>query len=453
QSEWVVTYLVKRVVLAEPPSKTQLDSEWAPLHKLDALTQCKLAALKVLTSRLLGVPESANPQALAKPVYSLLLRLVNQEGELFPGEKAKTGRAQRSHLRLTAAKCLLKLATQDRYDALLSVTQVEQLGLLVQDTCFQVRFGYLTKLVAYLTQLRIPHRYLPAVFLVVFDPESEAKATVKTFVKRQLALPIIQDRFASLYEVMIARLLHLLAHHPDFRSDNNQVLHLFARYVEFYFELVATASNVSLIFHVVTQLKTVVDRTAQQQQMDNIYVLSDMAQYLIQEKCQSHQWSLPSYPGTVYPPSDLFDSLTDPDQLSRIAKRSFLPKDFTQQRATTVGQSQTGHSRVRKPVRSKTATSQRGRKTTSKAQGESDQDTGDEDHNHANDGPDKKNGATTAKGTPAKRKRTPGTPTRLTKESAKSPRTTAVPQRRNAPRGTRQTRSTSYRELTSEEEE
>ncbi|KAJ1650032.1 Sister chromatid cohesion protein pds5 [Dispira simplex] len=453
QSEWVVNYLVKRVVLVEPHLETQLDAEWVPLHELDVLTQCKLAALKVLTDRLLGVPSTADPQALAKPVYSLLLRLVNQEGELFPGEKATTGRAQRSHLRLTAAKCLLKLAIQDRYDALLSVAQVEQLGLLVQDPCFQVRFGYLTKLVAHLTQLRIPHRYLPAVFLVAFDPEPDAKATVKTFVKRQLTLPAIQDRFASLYEVMIARLLHLLAHHPDFRPDNNQVLHLFARYVEFYFELVATASNVSLIFYTVTQLKIVADRTAQPQQVDNIYVLSDMAQFLIQEKCQSHQWSLPSYPGTVHPPSDLFAPLTDPDQLTRIAKHSFLPKDFTQQRATTVGQSQVGHSRTKKNVRSKVAVTQRSRKMLSKTQVESGQDTEDEEDNHTNAESDERNGKTTGKATPAKRKRVPGTPTRLSKESTKSSRTTTVPQRRNAPRGTRQTTSTTYRELTSEEEE
>ncbi|RKP38243.1 armadillo-type protein [Dimargaris cristalligena] len=257
-------------------------------------------------------------------------------------EPVSTPNPVRSFRRLTAAQCLLKLATQDRYESLLGSQHVERLSGVVQDPCYPVRLSYTTKLIGYLNSLRIPHRFLASLFLVAPDTEAAIKLTVRSFVKRQLQAPNMRDRFATLYETTITRLIHLLAHRPDY-DETSAALNALSRYIDFYLDLVANDDNVSLIFHMAAQLKTVTDRSTMPPNPTSaaqtlkasqpIYVLSDMAQYLIQEKCHAHQWTLLSYPGSDRPPRDLFVPIENDEVLSQIAKRSFLPPDFTRDRS------------------------------------------------------------------------------------------------------------------------
>lgn len=77
-------------------------------------------------------------------------------------------------------------------------------------------------------------------------------------------------------EAIFIRFLHLLAHHPDFSVLHEQLLdmakcvyltdHFYAftygdeiRYVDFYLDLVATADNISLLYHLAMKTKTVRD--------------------------------------------------------------------------------------------------------------------------------------------------------------------------------------------------
>lgn len=78
------------------------------------------------------------------------------------------------------------------------------------------------------------------------------------------------------FELMLIRLLHLLAHHPDFAATEeslpeqakcverislslNGIAHLRFRYIDFFIELVANADNASLLYHLAVQCKTVYD--------------------------------------------------------------------------------------------------------------------------------------------------------------------------------------------------
>ncbi len=78
------------------------------------------------------------------------------------------------------------------------------------------------------------------------------------------------------FELMLIRLLHLLAHHPDFAATEeslpeqakcveritlslNGTAHLRFRYIDFFIELVANAENASLLYHLAVQCKTVYD--------------------------------------------------------------------------------------------------------------------------------------------------------------------------------------------------
>ena len=54
----------------------------------------------------------------------------------------------------------------------------------------------------------------------------------------------------------------------------------------------------------VAKLKTMKD--IHSEVSEPIYVLCDMTQLLIKERCTAHSWGLPSYPGHVGFPKDLF---------------------------------------------------------------------------------------------------------------------------------------------------
>lgn len=82
------------------------------------------------------------------------------------------------------------------------------------------------------------------------------------------------------FDMMFLRLMHVLAHHPDFslESQNLQetaksvrpfiVVRLQSdstiRYIEFYLDLVGTADNIPLLYHLALKCKTVRDATSEE---------------------------------------------------------------------------------------------------------------------------------------------------------------------------------------------
>lgn len=82
------------------------------------------------------------------------------------------------------------------------------------------------------------------------------------------------------------RLIHLLAHHPDF-SNEDQDLKSFAQFIEFYLSCIATAENISYLYHASQRIKTSVDNVSEEKS-----VVSDI-HYLSIEKNISLISSLP----------------------------------------------------------------------------------------------------------------------------------------------------------------
>lgn len=81
------------------------------------------------------------------------------------------------------------------------------------------------------------------------------------------------------FELLFVRLLHILAHHPDFSTEHEDLLDLAKyvfyilfpnvhnpmirrRYIQFYLDLVATSENVPLLYHLATKGKTVRDHSS-----------------------------------------------------------------------------------------------------------------------------------------------------------------------------------------------
>jgi hypothetical protein len=88
---------------------------------------------------------------------------------------------------------------------------------------------------------------------------------------------------------------------------------------------VATNENVSLLYHLAQQCKTVRDKEGHtysevscaqyatpsptNQPIQNLYLLSELADYAIKQRAQNNGWTIPSYPDKINMPKDIFSPL------------------------------------------------------------------------------------------------------------------------------------------------
>jgi hypothetical protein len=88
---------------------------------------------------------------------------------------------------------------------------------------------------------------------------------------------LVEDQRIANLEMIFIRLLHLLAHHPDFDLNDIEGLkdftksassiledpsvddNVYLRYLNFYLDLVSTADNLPLLYHLAMKVKTIRD--------------------------------------------------------------------------------------------------------------------------------------------------------------------------------------------------
>ncbi|CAO3563672.1 unnamed protein product [Mortierella alpina] len=349
-SHSVVSFIIKTLLMTNIPGQdVTYDStiDWVSKANLDDYSQSKIMGLKVLVNRAIMLLESdpGAAQDAVRPVFKLLWTLLSEEGELV-AEK-NTNAVLKSHLRLNAARLVIKLTRGNpTFEKMVSVADYRRLALVMQDTIFGVRQGFATRVMKYIRSKELHIRYLAVLFLGAHEPELEWRQKVRGFLIQQSKSQAGEDSKLMLNELSLARLLHLLANHPDFvlaRSGEGDVfkestkqhslddLNLTARYIEFYLETMANAENVSLIFYIATLTKTV--RFANlNEETQNLYIVSDLAQYLIQERSRSHSWILTSYPGQVKLPRELFAPLGHSDLSVEISKKNYLSLEWVHSR-------------------------------------------------------------------------------------------------------------------------
>ncbi|KAF9151558.1 hypothetical protein BG015_006528 [Linnemannia schmuckeri] len=350
-SRAVVAFIMKKLLLTNTKDQeTRYDAteDWVEKSQLDQYSLSKLMGLKVLVNRAIVLLES-DPEAAhsaVRPVFQLLWALINQEGELV-AEK-NTNAVMKSHLRLNAARFVIKLTRgRPAYEKMVAVPDFGRLSLVIQDPVYRVRHGFASRIMKYLRAKELHIRYLAVLMLVAHEPEVDWKSQVQKFLTIQSKNQAI-DSNLMLNELTLARALHLLSNHPDFVikvADNDekdvfegtlpthsvQDLNLAAKYIEFYLDTMANAENISLIFYIASLMKTV-RFTTPNDNTYNLYVLSDLAQYLIQERSRSHGWTLTSYPGQVKLPRELFTPLAQNDVSVEISKKIYLPIAWVQAR-------------------------------------------------------------------------------------------------------------------------
>ncbi|KAI8599735.1 armadillo-type protein [Dissophora ornata] len=347
-SSSTISFIIKKLLMTntlEQETVYEPDVDWVEKSELDEYSLSKVMGLKVLVNRAIVLLESDpdSAQDAVRPVFKLLWTIINQDGEL--ADEKNTNAVLKSHLRLNAARLAIKL-TRNRpvYEKMVSVAEYNRLALVIQDPVFRVRHGFASRIMKYLRSKELHIRYLAVLILTAHEPEAEWRLQVRSFLIQQSRAQNNVDNKLMLNELTLARAMHLLANHPDFiqRGPSEETmspqqwathsiddLNLAVRYIEFYMDTMANSENVSLIYYIASLLKTV--RFANPgEPTQNLYVASDLAQYVIQERSRSHNWTLTSYPGQVKLPRELFVPL-DEDKLS-VSTKSYLPSEWVHTR-------------------------------------------------------------------------------------------------------------------------
>ncbi|KAI9886497.1 MAG: Curved DNA-binding protein (42 kDa protein) [Watsoniomyces obsoletus] len=328
ESDAVLDIALRDVLLkVRNPNTADKQPEWIKDEELDEECKAKIWALRILVNRVRSHPDPKTLSEAAQPVYQLLNTLILQQGE---SSKTKdTPATHRSRFRLAASLLLLKLSTSKTHDDLLLPRDFDRLACTAQDSLIQVRSTFMRKLKKYLGQGRLSAKFYSIVFLQAFEPQLDLREDTTTWIRSRAKY--LASKKSTIMEALFARLLSLLAHHPDFDIDDDDTnttikdLEDFAQYILFYLRAVATEENLSLIYYVAQRVKQAKDAVTPERS-ENLYVLSDLAQAVIRRYEDVQGWSMQAWPGKMGLPGNLFKALPDHEVAQEIATKSFLPE-------------------------------------------------------------------------------------------------------------------------------
>ncbi|KAH0581979.1 hypothetical protein H2248_011642 [Termitomyces sp. 'cryptogamus'] len=324
KSDVITTFLLKKVLMVPTPpdpDEMDVDEEWVPDEDMSPTLRAKILALKVFRYRCLAHVADEKAVEISTPVFRMFTQLLEYSGS-FTGEAGEDPKVM-SRMRLQAAVSMLHLSTVELYAQTIA-SNFLRLAVTVQDSCYNVRILFLSKLVPLLHARKLPSQFNAIPFLTIHDPESDVKTVATSYVAT--ALKKMQPAIRTEHmEIIFIRLLHLLAHHPDFNRAHEDLLDI-AKYLRFYIEHVATSDNISLLFYLAQKGKTVRDAESHSY-TENLYVISELAQELIKIHATSRSWTIPSYPGKVRLPPDILRPLPNVEAAKEIAKTVYLPEE------------------------------------------------------------------------------------------------------------------------------
>ncbi|KAK3997274.1 armadillo-type protein [Cladorrhinum sp. PSN332] len=318
--ENILNMTVQQLLLVVRKDAKDRDPDWVDDADLDEECQAKILALKTLANRLRSM-EVSEAKEKASPVWKLFMKLIREKGEIC---KTKDTPAQhRSRLRLVAAQLLLKLCTQKHFDDLLTADDFNALALTTQDAVQEVRHGFIRKLQKYLAQDKLRSRFYTIVFLLAFEPNAEFKQRTETWIRSRARH--FQGAKQPVFEAIMARLPSLLAHHPDYSPDLDELVD-HARYILFYISLVATESNLGLIYKYAERVKQTHD--ALDPKSNAHQVLCDLALAVIRKWQEKKNWAFRAYPDKVGLPLGLYTALKSHSEAQEIAEKQLVPEQI-----------------------------------------------------------------------------------------------------------------------------
>lgn len=90
----------------------------------------------------------------------------------------------KSHLTLTAAKSIVKIASFEELAKWIPPKDIVKLSLVIQDPTYQVRQKFTSKLCKMIQMRQISYSFVALLPLIAHDPEVELKTMVSRFLSR-----------------------------------------------------------------------------------------------------------------------------------------------------------------------------------------------------------------------------------------------------------------------------
>ncbi|KAK7969196.1 smad nuclear-interacting protein 1 [Apiospora saccharicola] len=296
------------------------DPDWVSDSDMGEECQEKCYAVKILVNRLRGIQEPSEAKDITLKTFKLLRTLAQRDGDLC--KTADTPAPHRSRLRLLAGQSFLKLCTAKQFEELFSHAEFNRLSIITQDQCAEVRRGFVTKLQKYLVNGKLKPRFYTMIFLTAFEPATEFRQQIETWIRSRARH--FRENKQTVLEATMGRLVSLLAHHPDYNEDANDLMD-HARYLVYYINNVATEQNFGMIFKYAERVKQTRDGI-NAAESGKLYVVSDLATSVLRKWQERRNWSFQAYAGKVGLPVGLYAALPDHDTAQKIAEKQYLPE-------------------------------------------------------------------------------------------------------------------------------
>ncbi|OCF45868.1 hypothetical protein I317_00356 [Kwoniella heveanensis CBS 569] len=336
KSEDIMRYVMNEVMLAPSPSSGVDGETWVDEVELEPLDRAKILGLRVLTHRCLAFARDPEADTVLKPILKLLSSVLENDGMI--NQNTQEGGPAACHLRLRASICLLKLANVKAFDrAIAGPGHFELVAGTIQDPSYMVRNLFLKKLSQVLPGQRLMPRWNIISVMAAMDPEPDNVILGRSILAKvvQSCAQFPQSEKVERIEMPLARLLHLLAHHPDlgwaepgegeegeegFQSEQN--LKDIAKFIELYLDVVANRDNIGLLYKIAEGLKGVRDRHSDNSKP--LWTLAELTQLMIRNRAEKYAWSIPIHPSHIKWPRDLFHHAENLEEKKRVQKTQYL---------------------------------------------------------------------------------------------------------------------------------
>ena len=325
-NDLILEITTQQLLLQVRTPKEDTDPGWQSSSDLDEECEAKCWALKILVNRVRSIPDKAKAREVGEPVMKVLNSLIFKKGELL--KTNETPRHHKSQLTLKAAQLMLKMCRIKNFHDMLTPTAFNQLAFVAQNPQAEIRRGFIEKLQKYLVKGLIAHRFYTIIFLTAFEPDASFKNSIMTWIRSQTKSPQLKSQTL---ESTFARLLSLLAHHPDYPTstdDSQATLEEFrdhGRYILYYLTTVSTEQNLGLIYKYAERAKQARDGI-NESQSERLYVMSDLAQAIIRKWEFKNGWRMLTYPGKVGLPVGIFAPLPSHEVAQKIVEKDYLPE-------------------------------------------------------------------------------------------------------------------------------
>lgn len=320
-SEDDIVNLIRDVLKNVQTDAKDSDPNWVEEADLDKECQVKILCLKYLVKKQAPGDTAEETKQEAKKTLTILNKCVASGGEMC--KTKDTPAFHKSRLQLVAAQSILKVCTQKDCDDALTPAEFDSLALVAQAEASQVRHHFVGKLQKHLVQGRLRPRFYTIMFLTAFEPVSDFKQRIETWIRSRVHHFDEQNKKSGVMEGVMARLLSLLAHHPDYSSEAEELID-HAKYILYYVSNVATESNSGLIYKYAERVKQTID-AIEPDKSEHLYVLADLAQAVIRKWQEKRNWTFEAYPGKVGLPMGLYLPLPSHDAAQEIAEKQYIP--------------------------------------------------------------------------------------------------------------------------------